>query len=139
MGPHPEEYAMPSRLSRWFATVASLGFVVAPLAFGQPVDPGKPCAADAQKLCPGVKPGQGALLACLEPKQDKISQACKDSVKAKLQALVTACAQDVQKFCDGVPMGTGKVIQCLDKNAAGLNDNCKAEFAKVKAAAPPPQ
>ena len=127
---------MSSRFSLWFGPVASLGVLVAPLAFGQPVDPGKPCAADAQKLCPGVKPGHGALLACLAPKQDQVSQACKDMVQAKLQALVTACARDVQKFCADVPVGTGKVVECLDKNNDALSDDCKAEFTKAKAAVP---
>src|SRR5277367_570101 len=101
--------------SRVPAFVALLSFAVAPLAFGQPVEPGKPCAADVQKLCPGVTPGHGAILACLEPKQDQISPACKEVVKAKLTALNDACQTDVQKFCAGVPMGTGKVIQCLKK------------------------
>jgi hypothetical protein len=126
-----------SRVSPWSPLVALLGFLVAPVAFGQPIEPGKPCAADVQKLCPGVKSGHGALLACLEPKQDKVSPACKDAVKTKLQALVTACAVDVQKFCAGISMGTGKVIECLDKNSDGLSDNCKAEFTKAKAAVPP--
>src|SRR5271170_6789176 len=85
--PYPKELAMSSRVSPWSPLVALLGFVVAPVAFGQPIEPGQPCAADVQKLCPGVKPGHGAILACLEPKQDQISQACKDTVKAKLADL----------------------------------------------------
>jgi hypothetical protein len=128
---------MSSRLSPWFALVALLGFLVAPLAFGQPVEPGKPCAADVQKLCPGVKPGHGAILACLESKQEQISAACKEVVKAKLQDLITACNPDIQKFCAGVPMGTGKVIECLSKNAADVSDTCKAQWAKTKPAPPP--
>jgi hypothetical protein len=128
---------MSSRVSPWSALVALLGFIVAPLAFGQPVEPGKPCAADVQKLCPGVKPGHGAILACLEPKQDQVSQACKDVVKAKLDALYAACQTDVQKFCASVEQGQGRVIKCLKKNAAGLSDSCKAQWAKTKPAPPP--
>ena len=127
-----------SRLFKRFAFVAALSFFITPLALGQPVEPGKPCAADVQKLCPGVKAGNGAILACLEPKQDQISQACKEAVKAKLGALYTACKPDADKFCAGVAPGTGKVIQCLKKNAAQVSDTCKAQWAKTKPAPPPP-
>jgi hypothetical protein len=127
---------MSSRLSLWSPLVALLGFLVAPVAFGQPIEPGKPCAADVQKLCPGVKPGHGAILACLEPKQDQISQACKDAVKSKLADLYAACKPDVEKFCAGVAPGTGKVIQCLKQNSASVSDTCKAQWAKTKPAAP---
>jgi len=128
---------MSSRISPWSGVVGLLSLIATASAFGQPVEPGKPCAADVQKLCPGVTPGHGAILACLEPKQDQISPACKEVVKAKLTALNDACQTDVQKFCAGVPMGTGKVIQCLKKNAAGLSDTCKAQWAKTKPAPPP--
>ncbi len=126
-----------SRVSAWPAQVAVLSSIVASVAFAQPVEPGKPCAADVQKLCPGVKPGHGAVLACLEPKQDQISQGCKDVVKAKLNALYDACQGDVQKFCAGVEQGQGRVIQCLKKNGPSLSDSCKAQWAKTKPAPPP--
>src|SRR5277367_1891873 len=126
-----------SRISTLSAHVALLGFIVAPVALAQPVEPGKPCAADVQKLCPGVKPGHGAILACLEPKQDQVSQACKDVVKAKLDALYSACQADVQKFCTGVEQGQGRVIKCLKKNAPSLSDSCKAQWAKTKPPPPP--
>jgi hypothetical protein len=128
---------MSSRVSVLSGLVSLLSFVAAPLALAQPVEPGKPCAADVQKLCPGVKPGHGAILACLEPKQDQISPACKEVVKAKLTALKEACDSDVQKFCAGVPAGTGKIMQCLKKNSAELSDTCKAQWAKTKPAPPP--
>jgi len=128
---------MSSRVSAWLALAASLTFAFAPVALAQPVEPGKPCAADVQKLCPGVKPGHGAILACLEPKQDQVSQACKDVVKAKLDALYSACQADVQKFCTGVEQGQGRIIKCLKKNAPGLSDSCKAQWAKTKPPPPP--
>ena len=129
--PTPKECAMSSRLS----LVCVLGFLVSPLALAQPTEPGKPCQADVKKLCPGVKQGHGAILQCLEGKQDQISDACKDVVKTKLADLYNACKDDVTKFCANVEQGQGKVIKCLQKNKAGLSDSCKAQWAKTKPAA----
>ena len=132
-----------SKLPRcWSALVAAGCFLAAPLAFGQAADPGKPCQADVKKLCPGVHPGHGAIMACLEGKTDKLSDACKEVIKTKLQEFYTACGDDEAKFCAGVEKGTGKVVKCLHNNEANLSDSCKAEFAKAKAAkaaaTPPP-
>jgi len=124
---------MSSRLS----LACVLGCLVSPLAFAQPVEPGKPCAADVKKLCPNVKQGHGAILQCLEGKVDQVSDACKDVVKAKLEELYAACKDDVVKFCANVEKGQGRIIKCLYKNKGGLSDSCKAEWAKAKAAAPP--
>ena len=132
-----------SKLSRcWSALVAAGCLLAAPVAFGQAADPGKPCQADVKKLCPGVKAGHGAILACLEPQQDKISDACKAVVKQKLQDFYAACKDDATKLCAGVEPGSGKVVKCLHKNEASLSPGCEAEFAKMKAAkaaaTPPP-
>jgi hypothetical protein len=42
------------------------------------------CDADIQKLCPGIQPGGGRILACLKQNKDAVSDACKQAiVKAK--------------------------------------------------------
>jgi len=122
-------------MSKVSAFVAACSFLVAPLALAQPIEPGKPCQADVQKLCPGVKPGHGAIMSCLEGKQDQVSQACKDVVKQKLEDFYAACKDDAAKFCASVEKGQGKIVKCLYKNEAKLSDSCKAQFAKAKAAA----
>jgi hypothetical protein len=38
------------------------------------------CAADAQKLCPGVQPGGGRILQCLKEHKDEVSEGCKQAV-----------------------------------------------------------
>jgi hypothetical protein len=115
------------------ALVGAAALLVSPLAFAQS-DPGKPCQADVKKLCPGIKPGHGRILACLEGKEDQVSPACKEDFKAKAQAVYDACKGDVEKFCASVEKGQGRVLQCLKKNEATLSDSCKAVFAKAKAA-----
>ena len=37
------------------------------------------CKADVQKLCSGVQPGGGRIMACLKEHKDEVSQACRDS------------------------------------------------------------
>jgi hypothetical protein len=39
------------------------------------------CGADIQKLCPGVQPGGGRILACLKQHKDEVSDACKQAVQ----------------------------------------------------------
>jgi hypothetical protein len=38
------------------------------------------CETDIQKLCPGVQPGGGRILACLKQHKDQVSDACKQAV-----------------------------------------------------------
>ena len=48
--------------------------------------PGTVCKADAEKLCPGVQPGQGRIAACLMKNEAKVSPACKEAMtKARSQ------------------------------------------------------
>ena len=37
----------------------------------------EPCRADAKKLCQGVEPGGGRILACLKEHREEVSDACK--------------------------------------------------------------
>jgi len=39
------------------------------------------CAADMEKFCPGVEPGQGRLLKCMKPQLEKISPTCREQVE----------------------------------------------------------
>jgi hypothetical protein len=38
------------------------------------------CETDIQKLCPGVPPGGGRILACLKQHKDQVSDGCKQAV-----------------------------------------------------------
>ncbi len=38
------------------------------------------CEADVQKLCSGVSPGQGRIIACLRQHEADLSQPCKDQL-----------------------------------------------------------
>ena len=116
---------------RWSLLLGAGILLAAPVALAEPV-PGKACKADLAAACPGVEPGQGRILACLEGKTDQLSQACKDDVSKKFNALYKACRPDAQKLCPDVEMGGGKLLQCLGDNEKSLSSSCKKVWGKPK-------
>jgi hypothetical protein len=38
------------------------------------------CKSDVDKLCPGIQPGGGRIIACLKQNQAQVSAACKDAL-----------------------------------------------------------
>jgi hypothetical protein len=38
------------------------------------------CTADVQKLCAGVQPGGGRIIACLKQHKDEVSAGCKEAI-----------------------------------------------------------
>ena len=116
---------------RWCLLLGAGILLAAPVALAEPV-PGKACKADLEKACPGIEPGQGRILACLEGKTDQLSQACKDDVSKKFNALYKACRADAQKLCPDTEMGGGKLLQCLGDNEKSLSSSCKKVWGKPK-------
>ena len=43
------------------------------------------CAAAAARFCPGMKPGEGRVFACLYARSDRIPKACADAAPATLK------------------------------------------------------
>ena len=117
--------------SLWSALLGAGVLLAASVALAEPVA-GKACKADLDKVCPGVEPGHGRILACLEGKTDQLSQACKDDVSKKLTALYKACKADTEKLCPGVEMGGGRLLQCLGDNDTALSSSCKKAWGKPK-------
>lgn len=95
-----------------------------------------PCAADAKKLCSGVSPGEGRMLACLREHESKLSASCKAIIAHATPVAArpatgkrhTACEADVAKLCKDVPVGQGRVLQCLKSHADQLTPECKASL-----------
>ena len=124
---------MPSlHRSFWSALLGAGVVLAAPAVFAQGLEPGKACKADLGQICPGVQPGEGRILACLEGKTDQLSPTCKDDVSKKLVAFYKACKADADKLCANVERGEGRVIQCLKDNEASLSKSCKNVWGKAK-------
>jgi hypothetical protein len=60
---------------------AMLGFAVSAYA----ASPLAYCRADAERLCPGVRPGGGAIKNCLKEHENEVSIGCAKEIK-KLKA-----------------------------------------------------
>ncbi len=72
-------------------------FAVARIAAADPPPPSPPaaptlaelhaaCDADIQKLCGGIQPGGGRILACLKQNKDVVSPTCKQAIVKAVQA-----------------------------------------------------
>jgi hypothetical protein len=95
---------------------------------------GHPCAADAQRLCKDVEPGQGRIAACLKQHESGLSAACKEraaSFREQLEQLTEACKNDAQKLAAGVQPGGGRIVRCLQQHSDQLSPECKAEGEKM--------
>jgi hypothetical protein len=95
------------------------------------------CAADAEKLCKGVEPGQGRILSCLKEKWDEVSPECQAYVaselqeaKAKQESIEQACGKEVKEYCKDVQAGQGRVLNCLKEHEASLSEECKTSLAR---------
>ena len=93
---------------------------------------GKPCAEDAAKLCPGVKPGGGRIARCLQDKADQVSAPCKARMD-QAKEVAQACLADAEKFCSDIPPGAGRVAICVQQHEAELSQPCRAHLQQVRA------
>jgi hypothetical protein len=78
-----------------------------------------PCKADAEKFCPGMKPGK-ELRACMEKNSESLSPACKANI-----AVMTACEADAKKLCPGMRPGP-ELGKCMQEHKDELSSACKA-------------
>ena len=62
------------------------------------------CKGEAQTLCPGVKPGGGRLVDCLNAVKEQVSPACRAALP-----LMKQCSQEMTALCD--PQANAKPIE----------------------------
>ena len=77
--PHPSR--PPAILVATFLLVSSLASITAARAQQPSADMSaqmrKACMADYRKLCPGVRPGEGRVVACFEEHMRELSPGCR--------------------------------------------------------------
>lgn len=86
------------------------------------------CMTDAQKYCPGIKPGDGAIEACFKKNEKSLSPACmqyRQETNKKVVDFLKDCGGDIKKICVNVQPGEGRVIACLKNNQTTLSLECK--------------
>jgi hypothetical protein len=95
------------------------------------------CAAEVDKFCGDVIPGQHRVIDCLKAHASQFSPGCKTqlqaqakAVKAELKKIGKACKNDIDKFCAKVEPGEGRIAMCLADNSASLSKGCVAAIKK---------
>ena len=88
-----------------------------------------PCMDDAKKLCPGVKPGEGRIAACLKEHQDQMSASCKAKI-AEFREGAQACQADVQRLCPNTKPGAER-SRCMREHQAQVSPECREFFGKA--------
>lgn len=93
------------------------------------------CAADAQKYCTTVTPGDGRLFFCIIAHEDKLSSKCDyalfeasrnlERALNRIEDAADACWNDIEKHCANIPDGGGRIVQCLNAKQASLSQQCQ--------------
>ncbi len=82
------------------------------------------CGADIEKHCKRVKPGGGAISACLA--RNNISTGCAATFKAAFvllakraaaqEAALQLCKVDAKRLCSNFQQGRARILSCLIRN-----------------------
>ncbi len=99
------------------------------------------CAADLERFCSTVTPGEGRLAMCLVAHADKRSPECETALadaRAEAETLISeisrsidACAPDIAALCAGTEPGEGRMAQCLADQRESLTEDCGAVLDRV--------
>jgi hypothetical protein len=85
------------------------------------------CGGDYRRLCPGVPPGGGRILACLNQQAENLSQPCFQALAERGLAAAAAfrlCRPDFERLCPGLAPGMGRGLACLVEQSARLSPGC---------------
>src|SRR5260221_6089711 len=88
-----------------------------------------PCMADATKLCPEIKPGQGRVGACLKEHKDQISAGCSASI-AEFHEEARACEAGEEKLCPDAKPGPARAA-CVREQLDRLSAECRDFFLRM--------
>jgi Golgi apparatus protein 1 len=92
------------------------------------------CDGDASRLCTGVAPGQGRIVACLQNNESLLSQGCQSAFnewRLRRMRLTSACAGDIGKLCQSVPEGGGRIWTCLRSHEQELTSDCLSALRRL--------
>lgn len=95
--------------------------------------PAHPCAADAEKFCPGKFPGEPAFHDCMAANKKKLSKACVDWADAHPEQTsgkapdkdMAACIADAKRLCPGIPPMSDEFKACMMDHVEQLSPACR--------------
>ena len=72
-------------MKKVFTSIAAISVLSSGIALAADQPPGGTsprvaCKPDVDRLCPGIQPGGGRIVACLKPNEAQLSAACKDAL-----------------------------------------------------------
>jgi hypothetical protein len=124
------------KLALHVTILAALLMVPASFAVAQE-PPGKACKADREKLCPGIKAGDGKLAACMKEHEAEISAECKAARDASRDARKNVranCKEDTKKFCATAQKDQGGAMKCLQSHASEVSEPCASALKAMPGA-----
>jgi cysteine rich repeat protein len=91
------------------------------------------CQADAQKSCPGMKPGDAGYTGCMQQHAAQLSKPCAEHLQeaaARANELkeFSSCVADAEKLCPGTKPGGGQIMLCLRTHQGDLSSDCMQEM-----------
>ncbi len=113
-----------------------LGASAQTLSFAEAYDRiAKSCGSDIDKHCSKTSLGGGAIKACLDRNQAKLSAGCKSAAAETFQSLrkrvdaqaaaIKVCDRDLGQYCRGVQAHDGYQLQCLLTATKTVSNACK--------------
>jgi|SRR6516164_436242 hypothetical protein len=88
------------------------------------------CATDIKSLCPGVKPGGGRVLACLQSHvaAGDLSVGC-STILSKAIWVAKECAGDIRQFCPNATYAN--VGDCMRPHLGETSGTCQSALAFI--------
>jgi hypothetical protein len=118
-----------------YAVVFGAGLLLAGSLGASAQSPGifdtqRDCASDIQSLCPGVKPGGGRVLACLQSHvaAGNLSVGC-STILSKMIWVAKECGGDIRQFCPNITFEN--LGDCMRPHLSETSGPCQAAMAFI--------
>ena len=89
------------------------------------------CAADLTKVCAGVQPGDGRILACVREHFGQLSTPCQNALMANV-TITRVCKADAEQRCAGIQSGGGRIQACMQDHFTELSEPCQHALLLAK-------
>jgi hypothetical protein len=89
------------------------------------------CAADFAKVCAGVQPGDGRIMACVREHFRQLSAPCQNALLANV-TITRVCKADAEQNCAGTEPGGGRIQACMKDHFTELSERCQHALLLAK-------
>ena len=89
------------------------------------------CAEDLNKICAGVQPGDGRILACVREHFGQLSEPCQNALIANV-TITRVCKADADQKCGGTQPGGGRIQACMKDHFTELSEPCQHALLLAK-------